>query len=145
MTILKRGYRFLRYNDHKWLSVQCWIYSAIYRLQVLYGNTTRLRVKWGSEGEESPEEETIEHYRYAKKVAYCVNRVCSRTSWESKCLVRALTAQRLLKNKGISSTMYLGCKLEEGKMVAHAWIRFGRMYVSGGNGEDYSVVDKFRK
>lgn len=56
MTILKRGYRFLRYNDHKWLSVQCWIYSAIYRLQVLYGNTTRLRVKWGSEGEESPEE-----------------------------------------------------------------------------------------
>lgn len=84
MTILKRGYRFLRYNDHKWLSVQCWIYSAIYRLQVLYGNTTRLRVKWGSEGEESPEEETIEHYRYAKKVAYCVNRVCSRTSWESK-------------------------------------------------------------
>ena len=47
MTILKRGYRFLRYNDHKWLSVQCWIYSAIYRLQVLYGNTTRLRVKWG--------------------------------------------------------------------------------------------------
>ena len=81
MTILKRGYRFLRYNDHKWLSVQCWIYSAIYRLQVLYGNTTRLRVKWGSEGEESPEEETIEHYRYAKKVAYCVNRVCSWTSW----------------------------------------------------------------
>ena len=73
MTILKRGYRFLRYNDHKWLSVQCWLYSAIYRLQVLYGNTTRLRVKWGSEGEESPEEETIEHYRYAKKVAYCVN------------------------------------------------------------------------
>lgn len=41
--------------------------------------------------------------------------------------------------------MYLGCKLEEGKMVAHAWIRCGRMYVSGGSGEDYSVVDKFRK
>ena len=70
--------------------------------------------------------------------------MCSRTAWESKCLVRALTAQRLLKKKGIPSTMYLGCKMEEGNMVAHAWLRVGKLYVTGGNGESYSKVDRFR-
>ena len=82
-------------------------------------------------------------YRYAKKVGYCVNQICEKTSWESKCLVRALTAQTLLKKKGIHTTMYLGCKMEDGKMVAHAWIRCGKMYVTGGNGDGYAVVDKF--
>ena len=41
--------------------------------------------------------------------------------------------------------MYLGCKMNEGKMVAHAWLRCGAMYVTGGDGvaNGYAVVDKF--
>ena len=126
------------------MSLKCWVYSAWYRFLVLHMDTKKMQTKWGSEGEESSEEEALEHYRYAKKVSYCVNQICDKTSWESKCLVRALTAQKLLKDKNIASTMYLGCRLENGKMVAHAWIRCGRMYVTGGNGEGYAVVDKFR-
>ena len=145
MGIPGRVLRFIRYNNHKLLSLKCWFYSAIYRFQVLHGNTGKLRRKWGIEGEETPFEETMENYRYANKVGYCVNQICEKTTWASKCLVRALTAQRLLKEKKISSTLYLGCRLEAGKMVAHAWIRCGRMYVTGGNGEGYSVVDKFKK
>ncbi len=45
--------------------------------------------------------------------------------------------------KGIQSTLYLGCGYDEGKMVAHAWLRVGKMYVTGGDGTGYSVVDKF--
>lgn len=83
-------------------------------------------------------------YKYVLKVAYAVNRVCNRTRWESKCLVRALTAQRLLRKKKIPSTLYLGCGLDdEGNMIAHAWLRCGRIYVTGGNGDGYAVVDKF--
>ena len=126
------------------MSLKCWVYSAWYRFLVLHMDTKKMQTKWGIEGEESSEEEALEHYRYAKKVSYCVNQICDKTSWESKCLVRALTAQKLLKDKNIASTMYLGCRLENGKMVAHAWIRCGRMYVTGGNGEGYAVVDKFR-
>ena len=126
------------------MSLKCWVYSAWYRFLVLHMDTKKMQTKWGIEGEESSEEEAVEHYRYAKKVSYCVNQICDKTSWESKCLVRALTAQKLLKDKNIASTMYLGCRLENGKMVAHAWIRCGRMYVTGGNGEEYAVVDKFR-
>ena len=39
--------------------------------------------------------------------------------------------------------MSLGCKIEDGKMVAHAWLRCGEMYVTGGNGAEYAMVDKF--
>lgn len=141
--MIKRIWRFIRYNNHKGMSLLCWFYSAIYRFQILHMDTKKMQVKWGEEGKESPEEETLENYRYAKKVSYCVNQICNKTSWESKCLVRALTAQTLLKKKGIHTTMYLGCRMEEGKMAAHAWIRCGRMYVTGGNGEGYAVVDKF--
>ena len=64
--------------------------------------------------------------------------------WESKCLVRAMTARKLLKEAGIHSTLYLGVGKDEGKMIAHAWLRCGQMYVTGGNGSSYAMVAKFR-
>ena len=147
MSIIGRTYRFIRYNEHKSLTLKAWVLSAIYRFQMLYADTKKLNIKWGIEGEESSEDATIEEYRFCRKVSYAVNQVCSKTKWESKCLVRALSAQRLLAEKGIESTLYLGCKLDDNKkMVAHAWIRVGKMFVTGGNGaaEGYAIVDKFK-
>ena len=145
MRIFKRIYRFIRYNTEKKLSLLCWYYSAKYRIQMLYTKPNKLPRKWGIEGEESPEKDTPENYAYAGRISWCVNQVCSKTSWESKCLVRALTAQTLLRKKGIKTTLYLGCRLDEGKMVAHAWLRCGEKYVTGGNGvkNGYAMVDKF--
>ena len=143
--MIKRIYRFICYNEHKKVTLQAWFYSAIYRFQILYRKSDKIKNRWGMRGEESPEKADIEEYRYAKKVAYAVNQVCNKTRWESKCLVRALTAQRLLKKKGIASTLYLGCGLDEkGAMIAHAWLRCGEMYVTGGNGKEYAMVEKFR-
>ena len=116
---------------------------AVFRIQILLIKPKYLKKKWGEEGKESAEEETREIYIYVASISRIVNRICNKTSWESKCLVRALTAQKLLKRKDIHSTMYLGCRMEEGKMVAHAWLRCGKMYVTGGNGEGYAMVDKF--
>lgn len=86
-----------------------------------------------------------EGYRQAARIAQIVGKVCDKTPWESKCLVRALAAQRLLCRRGLSSTLYLGCGMEEGKMVAHAWLRFGEMYVTGGDGGGYTTVARFCK
>ena len=83
--------------------------------------------------------------RQAARIAQIVGKVCDKTPWESKCLVRALAAQRLLCRRGLSSTLYLGCGMEEGKMVAHAWLRFGEMYVTGGDGGGYTTVARFCK
>lgn len=134
---------FITDNKFKAETLLSYWYSAVFRLQILLIKPKHLKKHWGEEGKESPEEETHEIYKYAASVSRIVNRICTKTSWESKCLVRALTAQKLLKRKKIHSTMYLGCRLEEGKMVAHAWLRVGKMYVTGGNGADYAVVDRF--
>jgi hypothetical protein len=146
MGILGRVYRFIRYNEHKAITLKAWVLSARYRHQMLGRDTSKFRHKWGIPGEESSPNATLDEYRFAKKVAYSVNQVCNKTRWESKCLVRALTAQKLLSEKGIDSTLYLGCKEENGKMVAHAWIRCGQAYVTGGNGaaEGYAIVEKFK-
>ena len=146
MSIIARGYRFIRYNEHKALTLKAWVLSARYRMQMLYADTKSLKKKWGIPGEESPDDATIDEYRFARRVSYSVNQVCGKTKWESKCLVRALTAQKLLAEKNIESTLYLGCREDNGKMVAHAWIRVGRMFVTGGNGvaDGYAVVEKFK-
>lgn len=130
-------------NQFKQETLLSYFYSAVFRIQILLIKPKRLQKNWGEEGKESAEEETKEIYKYAASVSRIVNRICTKTSWESKCLVRALTAQKLLKRKGIHSTMYLGCRIENGNMVAHAWLRCGRMFVTGGDGSDYAIVDKF--
>lgn len=142
-SIFVKGYRFLKYCKYKPLCFRALCYSAYYRLGIWLLKPSRLQKHWGLRGGESPSEETREVYRYAYRVSYAVDRICTRTAWESKCLVRALSAQKLLKQKGIQSTLYLGCKLEDGKMVAHAWLRVGAMYVTGGTGEGYAMVDKY--
>lgn len=134
---------FITDNKFKAETLLSYFYSAVFRAQILLIKPKYLQKHWGEEGKESSEDETKEIYKYAASVSRIVNRICTKTSWESKCLVRALTAQKLLKRKKIHTTMYLGCRVEDGKMVAHAWLRCGRMYVTGGNGEGYAVVDRF--
>ena len=134
---------FLKYNPQKRLTIYAYLLSAKYRLLIKFVKPKKLQKRWGEEGVESPEDEVPWKYRYAQNVSQVMDRICSKTAWESKCLVRALTAQQILRMKGIQSTLYLGCGYDEGKMVAHAWLRVGKMFVAGGDGDGYSVVDKF--
>lgn len=138
-------YNFITDNQFKVETLLSYWYAAVFRMQIFFIKPKYMKKHWGEEGKESVEQEPREIYKYAASVSRIVNRICNKTSWESKCLVRALTAQKLLKRKKIHSTMYLGCKMDEGKMVAHAWLRCGEMYVTGGNGaaDGYAVVDKF--
>jgi len=136
---------YIRLNKEKWLTIEVWFWAAVFRLLILFVPAKHMKKYYGTIGEESSEAESKEKYRYAKKIAYHVNRVAEHTPWESKCLVRALTAQKLLTKQNISSTLYLGVKKDNEKLVAHAWIRTGCFYATGGNGEGYTMVTKFRK
>lgn len=124
--------------------VAIWYLTAFYRAQMLLVPSKKLEKKWGQRGEESPEEDTAWNYRYAYDVSADVNRIAEKTPWKSKCLVRALTARYFLRRKGIITTLYLGVgKDGNGKMVAHSWLRCGKLYITGGNGEGYATVAKF--
>ena len=134
---------FFQKNPWKKETLLAYYYSAKFRMEIWLLPAGRMKKTWGREDRESAETESVESYRQATRISRIVNKVCDKTPWESKCLVRALTAQRLLYRRGLPSTLYLGCGMEDGKMVAHAWLRCGEFYVTGGDGSGYTTVARF--
>ena len=142
--MIKRIIDFMRYNGEKWMTITVYLYVAYYRLCLLLLPMTRIEKMMGIRGEESAAEETPENIRLAKLVGFHVNRVTQHLPLERKCFVRALTARKVLLKRGVNSTLSMGVTLENGKMAAHAWLRCGLLYVTGGTGEGYSMVAKFK-
>lgn len=127
-------YNFLFTNKTKWLTIRVIVLSGYYRLITTMIPMKKLENRFGQRGMESPEEDSYEHVMAAYWIGNRVERVCKKTSWKSLCLVRALIAQKLLLEKGIHTTLYLGVRKETTGISAHAWLRCGKLYVTGGDG-----------
>lgn len=99
----------------------------------------------------SMKETSIDPHRTNRKVLALVSQsihtMSKYTFWESQCLVKAIAAMKMLEKRKIESTLYLGTgKDENGKLIAHAWLRSGPYYVTGAEGmERFTVVGKFAK
>lgn len=97
-------------------------------------------------------EETSFHVEEAEKtllknVSDAVTIMSRYTFWESMCLVKAIAAMKMLERRHVDSTIYFGtAKDDTGKLVAHAWLRCGPYYITGGEVMDhFVVVSKFAK
>lgn len=125
--------------------LEAYIYTGIYRTLIIFVPFNKLRKRLGNVKEESPDEVDINSYRIARDIKWAVISASRYTPWESKCLIKALTAQRMMRGKGIPTTIYLGVKKnEKNEMVAHAWTRCGSYFITGGeNRSGYAVVAKF--
>jgi hypothetical protein len=141
---MKRVRLFFIHNNYKSLYFKAIFLSGFYRLCILILPMKKLQENMGISNEESLPEGTEEQYREAARISHVVERVSKMTPWESKCLVKALTAQHLLRKRRIPSTLYLGVGKNNNDMIAHAWLRSGKCYITGGNGEGYAPVAKFR-
>lgn len=82
-----------------------------------------------------------------RDVSQAIDIMSRYTFWESMCLVRAIAAMRMLERRRIESTLYLGtAKDENGKLIAHAWLRSGPFYITGAEVmERFTVVGKFAR
>lgn len=137
-------YNFIFKNHEKIMTIQALFVSAYYYRCITRTPAKKLEERFGKRGVESDREESLENLKLAVRVGNRVARVTTKAPWETKCLCRAWTAQYLLKKRHVHSTMYLGVgKDETGKMVAHAWLRCGQVFVTGGNGSEYTTVAKF--
>ncbi len=134
---------FLFENKEKNVTIKAYIYSFYYRYIVKHTSSKKLEDRLGIRGEETSFEESKDKIALAKLYAFHINRITERLPWEEKCLVRALTLRRFLMKKNIPCTIYLGVALEKDKMEAHAWLRCGNLWASGGNGDGYTTVAKF--
>jgi tRNA pseudouridine-54 N-methylase len=70
--------------------------------------------------------------RLIKQISQAIRVMSRHTVWESQCLVRAIAAKKMLERRRIESTLYLGTARDQsGKMIAHAWLRSGPLYITG--------------
>ena len=132
----KRISRFFKLPmDMKFLFVKAFFISAAIRFSILFISFKKLAGFAGKYKEESPKVLEDKDKINVAKVSWVVNTASKFTPWESKCLVKAMTAQILLKRYKVSSTLYLGVAKDKGsnKLLAHAWLRAGENFVTGGN------------
>lgn len=111
---------------------QAFFISGLVRFAILFIPFRRLAVIYGKHKEESTRSLTEVEKEIIFRVGWAVEQISYRTPWESKCLVKALTAQIMLARRKISSTLYLGVgKGKDNKLLAHAWVRSGQVIITG--------------
>lgn len=77
--------------------------------------------------------------KIVRNISQAIHIMSRYTFWESECLVKAIAAMKMLERRQIESTLYLGtAKDESGKMIAHAWLRSGPIYITG-----FEVMNRF--
>lgn len=139
-------YKFIKISNKEKIDfLRAVIYSGIARVYILFFPFNKLRKNMGNAKTESPSKVDKQIEIVAENIGKVVLRASNYTPWESKCLVQALTAQWILKKRGVSTTIYLGLKKDnQENMLAHAWLRCGECYVTGGSiRKEYVVVAMF--
>lgn len=90
----------------------------------------------------SPEQAAL-----ARRVGWSVRATGRYLPLRLVCLPQAVAAQRMLARRGIPATLYLGVALgKRHPMTAHAWLRAGRVVVTGNRERaGHAVVATFAK
>jgi Transglutaminase-like superfamily len=80
-----------------------------------------------------------------RRIAWAIGAISRRAPWRCLCLEQALAAKMMLRVRRLPNTLYLGVAPNlGGRAEAHAWLRSGVFYVTGGDGRDrYAVVSTF--
>jgi hypothetical protein len=81
------------------------------------------------------------HTEDVHRIRRAILAAARRVPWRSQCLEQSIAAQRMLRARGIPATLYLGVEKRGDALRAHAWVRSGDIFVTGGDGSDrYSIV-----
>jgi len=129
----------------KRIIIEAFFLTGIMRFSILFIAFNKLAKLSGKYNEESVDTLSNEQIDIGDNVGHIVYLVSNYTPWESKCLVKALTAQRMLRRRKISSTVYLGVAKNENKnLIAHAWLRCGKKNITGDDERyGFTMVAKF--
>lgn len=114
--------------------IGAFLLTGIIRFSILFIPFSKLARIAGKYKGESPKKVNNLEKTVINEIAWVVNVICKYTPWKSNCLVKALTAQIILKKRYISSTLYLGvAKDDQNNPIAHAWLRSGVDIITGGS------------
>ncbi len=99
----------------------------------------RLAPRLGQHKAVSPTEADRANRRQVARVGWAIAAAARHLPWRPVCFPQAITAQWMLRRRGIPSTLYLGADPARG-YDAHAWVRAGTMIVTGGPRQDRFVI-----
>lgn len=94
----------------------------------------RLAPQFGRTQAETPPQISVEERAIAVKVSWAVQTAARYVPLGFVCLPQAMAAQRMLRRRGIESTLYLGvapAPHNRAAIAAHAWLRAGDKIVTG--------------
>jgi hypothetical protein len=145
---MRRLGKFLRLpSSDRRLFVEAAICLGVARLAVLV-----LPFRWiapflGRHMDESPQTTESEHKEIGVRISWAVQTASRHMPWECKCLTQAIAGKGMFKLRGVRSTLYLGVARDDGeKLRAHAWLRSGDVFVTGGHRTNqFVVVSSFRE
>lgn len=130
------------------LLVEAVTWLGLFRAVILTIPFRRIAPHLGAHMSQTPfREEMKEQYRLAMAVALAINRASRYVPWEAKCLVQAMAGKKMLKRRGIETTLYLGlARKTDLALQAHAWLRCGDKIILGECGlKSFTVVATFGK
>jgi hypothetical protein len=80
----------------------------------------------------------------AAEIGWAIRTAAMRTPWESTCLVQTLATAIMLSYRRIPCTLCLGVAKNEHRIIAHAWLRCGRVILTGAGGhERFTTISAF--
>jgi hypothetical protein len=112
------------------------------QLQVRLFGFRRLAQRLGVHMAQAPQAQP-EAVLEARRIRYALDVAARNLPWKPVCLPQAIAATRMLRRRGIASTLYLGVDRTR-DLDAHAWVRVGGVVVTGGPVDDrFAVVSTF--
>ncbi len=141
---MNRIARLARLPARDWLLLtEATLLLALASATVRVFSFARVARRLGTFMRESPPAEERAAVIQAKRIRWAVFATARRLPWKPLCLPQAIAAKVMLRRRGIASTLYLGVDRRE-SFEAHAWVRVGRVIVTGGaTHKGYAVVSSF--
>jgi hypothetical protein len=104
---------------------------------------SRIAPRLGKHMAESPPHQPRVTSGQVRRIRWAITTAARILPWKPMCLPQAVTAQWMLRRRAIPSTLYLGTDPSQ-NYDAHAWVRVGRVIVTGGpHHRRFAVVSTF--
>lgn len=133
MRLSKRDY---------YMFIEAWLFLSLAKLMILFFPFKKIAGRIGIPQIETDFENQI--HNTVTEVQISIIRGVKFVFFSSKCYDQALASTFMLKRRRIPSTIYFGLNKVGDQLSAHAWVRCGRIIVTGKKGyEKYTPIAWF--
>ena len=122
------------------LFFEAWVISFFARIKLVF---TPFRIYSKKLGKHNYIPNNIINYNIeiVENIKRAIKRAVAYSAWRNKCLEQSVTAKKMLRKRGIVSTIYFGVRKTNNELEAHAWVKIGDKFVVGErNHETFTVV-----